>query len=90
MKKIVTLNQLCLEAYKDAYMSTCHFFEKSIRGCYDNVPRPVASGVFVEIDNNYFLFTAAHVVDGSVDDIVMATGTEEGAILTHNPCPVIR
>lgn len=46
------------EESKNAYKSTCHFITLE-----DNNPKPCGTGVFVEIESNYFMLTAAHVTD---------------------------
>ena len=50
--------ELQSEANKDAYKVTCQFFTKE-----NNVVIPHASGVFIKVEDFYFLFTAAHVTD---------------------------
>lgn len=51
-------------ANNDAYECTCHFLIKE-----KGVPQPFASGVFINIDENHFLFTAAHVAEENMDNI---------------------
>ena len=46
------------EESKKAYKATCHFITLE----NDN-PKPFGTGVFTEIDSNYFMLTAAHVTD---------------------------
>ena len=60
-------------AAKTIYQSTCHFLKIDDR---DN-PKPYASGVFVKIENNYFLLTAAHVIDDCEDEIYIGIKQEE-------------
>jgi len=43
---------------KNAYKSTCHFVTIE-----NGNPKPYGTGVFVEIDSNYFMLTASHVTD---------------------------
>jgi hypothetical protein len=62
----------------DAHKSTCHFYKSATVGKYNNVPFSVASGVFVEIKNNFFLFTAEHVVKNQRNDICIGDGTTVG------------
>lgn len=68
--------EIQLQAAKDAYKSTCLYL-------IDNggKPHPYGSGVFIEIDNSYFLITAAHVVDDKEHDIYIGIDTHEGLTL---------
>jgi len=68
------------QAGNDARKHTCHFFEKgTYRGC--EVPLSIGSGVFVEVDENYLLFTAAHVVEKKPSDIFVGLDTKVGVVL---------
>lgn len=69
---------LRFQAGKDAYKYTCHIFNTGYRV---DLPSSWGSGVFVEIDDNFFLFTAAHVVDDRENDIFIGMGTNEKHVL---------
>ncbi|NNE16245.1 MAG: hypothetical protein HKN51_14770 [Saprospiraceae bacterium] len=75
------------EASKDAYKATCHYLTLD----ENENPQPHGSGVFVEIDSEKFLFTAAHVTDDMEDDIYVGIGENEvlklGGELTRNEAP---
>lgn len=62
-----------LIAARTIYPSTCHFLKIDDR---DN-PKPHASGVFAKIENNYFLLTAAHVIDDCEENIYIGIKQEE-------------
>ena len=59
-------------AVQTIYPSTCHFLRIDEK---DN-PRPYASGVFMRVDDNYFLLTAGHVVDDCEENIYI--GIKQG------------
>lgn len=61
------------KAAEAVYQSTCHFLKIDER---DN-PKPYASGVFMKIDNDYFLLTAGHVVDDCEENIYIGIKQEE-------------
>lgn len=65
MKIIDYYREIQFEASKDAYKCTCHYLVIDDRGN----PKPYGSGVFVKIQDFYFLLTAAHVVDNKMEDI---------------------
>ena len=64
MEIIDYYRELQTEANKDAYSVTCHFLKVD-----NGAAHPHASGVFIKIENLYFLLTAAHVVDYQHNDI---------------------
>lgn len=64
MEIIDYYRELQSEANKDAYKVTCHFL--TIK---DKVAHPHGSGVFIKVENQYFVLTAAHVVDYMHNDV---------------------
>jgi hypothetical protein len=76
-------------ASTDAVKSTCHFLKT-----VNNNPESHGSGVFIEIDQNYFLITAAHVIEGQENDIYIGIGEHEalklGGDLIVNALPAGR
>lgn len=64
--------EIQLAASKDACKASCHFIK-----IIDGRPKSLGTGVFVQIDSNYFLLTAAHVFDGKQDNICIKTGINE-------------
>lgn len=66
---------------KKAYKSTCHFVTLE-----NGNPKPYGTGVFVEVDSNYFMLTAAHVTDNV--EIYVRTGKNNilrlGGDFTYN------
>lgn len=87
MEIIDYYREIQLEANKDAYEATCHYLTIDENGN----PQPHGSGVFIEIDSEKFLFTAAHVTDDMEDDIYVGIGKNEvlklGGDLTRNQAP---
>ena len=63
------------EAAKTICHSTCHFLKIDER---DN-PKPHASGIFVKIENNFFLLTAGHVIDNCEEKLYI--GINQGKLL---------
>jgi hypothetical protein len=59
---------------KIIYKSTCHFIKTD-----NGIPKSHGSGVFVEIENNYFVLTAGHVVDNCENDICI--GLKSGNVV---------
>jgi hypothetical protein len=67
-KKIINAldyhREIQLEANKNAYECTCHYLKLK-----DGEPHPHATGIFTNIQNNYFLITAAHVIENQQTEI---------------------
>jgi hypothetical protein len=87
MEIIDYYREIQLEANKDAYKATCHYLKLDEEGN----PHPHGSGVFVEVGEEKFLFTAAHVTDDKEDEIYVGIGEHEvlklGGDLTRNQAP---
>lgn len=65
--------EIQMDAVKLLYSSTCHYMVLD----EDKNPQPHGTGVFVEIDDNYFLLTAGHVADGYENEISVGIGKNE-------------
>ena len=68
--KLEYYKEIQKEVSKDAYMATCHYMILK-----NGNPHPYGSGVFIIIDNEKFLLTAAHVTDEKENDIYVGIGT---------------
>jgi len=64
----------------DAHKCTCHFY-KPERVSGNVVPWAFASGVCVEINDNFFVFTARHVVKDGTNNLIIGFGDENGCSL---------
>ena len=62
-----------LEVSKEIYPSTIHFMTLDDR---EN-PQPFGSGVLIEIDDHYFVFTAAHVLEGKQGKLFVGIGKND-------------
>ncbi len=89
MELIDYYREIQSDASKDAYTVTCHYLKVK-----DGIPEPHGSGVFIKISNNYFLITAAHVIDKKENDIYVGIENKEvlklGGELTMNRAPYSR
>lgn len=61
-----------MDAAKIFYESTCHYMKLD-----NGNPKPHGTGVFIEVDSNYFLLTAAHVIDQQENDIYIGVDKHE-------------
>jgi hypothetical protein len=90
MSKILNLldyyRDIQFSANKEAYKATCHYLK-----IVDGNPHPYATGIFLTIDNNYFLITAAHVIENREEDIFVGYGNNNvvklGGELIMNSLP---
>lgn len=79
--------EIQMDANKDAYECTCHYLKIK-----NGNPHPHATGIFLMIENQHFLITAAHVVENLQTEIYIGYGKHKvvrlGGELSINQIPM--